>query len=138
MRRISRLELPDGLAITEARQAAHLCGHHNGVVAVSRSRGKWDFAFPFAAYLYQFSRHVPRDVEGLASRSSEVANQTPSGNSSIWMLMANSMSARFYNTNPASADRSPDTQTKTTAAKPIALSLSSLRALRVPWRLCVK
>jgi hypothetical protein len=69
---------------------------------------------------------------------SEVANQTPSGNSSIWMLMANSMSARFYNTNPASADRSPDTQTKTTAAKPIALSLSSLRALRVPWRLCVK
>ena len=62
-------ELTDDLAITEAREAAHLCGHHNGVVVVSRSRGKRDFTFPFAACLYELSRYVSRDVEGLGNRS---------------------------------------------------------------------
>jgi hypothetical protein len=63
------LELPDDLAITEARQPAHLCGHHNGVVVVSGSRGKRDFAFPFAAHFYKLSRYVSCDVEGLGNRS---------------------------------------------------------------------
>src|SRR5450755_1678446 len=62
-------ELSDDLAITEAREAAHLCGHYNGVVVVSRSRGKRDFAFPFAACLYQLSRYVSGNVQGLGNRS---------------------------------------------------------------------
>jgi hypothetical protein len=33
-----------------------------------RCRAKRDFAFPFAARLYQLSRYVSRDVEGLGDR----------------------------------------------------------------------
>src|SRR5580693_1006526 len=62
-------ELADDLAIKEAREAAHLCGHHNHVVAASRSRGKRDFFLTFAACLYELSRNVSRDVEGLGKPS---------------------------------------------------------------------
>ena len=63
------VELPDDLAIAEACEAAHLCGHHNGVIVVSRSRGKRDFAFSFAACLYKLSRHVSGNVQSLGNRS---------------------------------------------------------------------
>jgi hypothetical protein len=63
------LELPDDLAITEAREAAHLGGHHNSVVVVSRSRGKRDLALPLASRLYQLSSYISRDFEGLGNRS---------------------------------------------------------------------
>ena len=63
------LELSDGLTVTEAREAAHLCGHHNGVVVVRRSRGERDLAFPLAACLYQLSSYISGDVEGLGNRS---------------------------------------------------------------------
>ena len=63
------LALANDLAITEPREAGHLFGHHNGVVVVSRSRGKRDFTFPFAACLYKLSRYVSGYVEGLGNRS---------------------------------------------------------------------
>jgi hypothetical protein len=62
-------ELPNDLAITETREAAHLCSHHDGVVAMSRRHGKWDFAFAFAACIYKLPRYVSRDVERLGNRS---------------------------------------------------------------------
>jgi hypothetical protein len=65
----AELELPDAFAITEAREAAHSCGHHNGVVEVSRNRGKRDLALPLTACLYQLSSYITRDVEGLGNRS---------------------------------------------------------------------
>jgi hypothetical protein len=38
--------------LAQAREAAHLCGHHDGVVAMSRCHRDRDFAFAFAACLY--------------------------------------------------------------------------------------
>ena len=61
-------ELPNDFAMTKAREAAHLRGHHDRVVATIRSRGKRDFTFPFAACFNELPSNVPRDVEGLRNR----------------------------------------------------------------------
>src|SRR5580700_7424543 len=37
-------KLPDDFTIPEASEPTHLRGHHNGVVVLSRSRGKRDLA----------------------------------------------------------------------------------------------
>jgi hypothetical protein len=59
------LEPSNDLAITKAREPAHLRGHDDGVVATAGGRWKGDIAFSFAACFNELASNVARDIEGL-------------------------------------------------------------------------
>ena len=59
------LELSYDVAITQARESAHLRGHHDCVFASAGSRWQWNITFSFPARFNELTSDVAGDVEGL-------------------------------------------------------------------------